>query len=101
VNFPWILLDRALGTLAYVTRRAHARRDRVTLEAAQIQALLSEFGVASTVWPEQDRKTCERAFAAIRRHRLTDAQRGQLKEAVRLQIVRAAGQALEEFRALN
>ena len=26
LNFPWILLDRAIGTFAYVINRAHGRR---------------------------------------------------------------------------
>ena len=86
LNFPWIVLDRAIGTLAYVMHRAHARRDEVTLQAEQLRELLASRGLASTGWDEADRKTCERAFAHVRRGRLEARDRAALYEVVRRRI---------------
>jgi hypothetical protein len=69
LNFPWILLDRALATLAYVTHRSHARRDRVALDASRTVAVLQREGLAVSRWSDADRKRCERLFAALRRPR--------------------------------
>ena len=67
LNFPWILLDRALATLAYVTHRSHARRDSVDLSASRLVALLQREGLAVSRWSDDDRRTCERVFAQWRR----------------------------------
>jgi hypothetical protein len=71
LNFPWVLIDRAGGTLAYLMQRAHARRDRVTLNAEQLRELLARDGLASADWPDAERREAERAFADIRRGRFT------------------------------
>ncbi|MEW6707959.1 MAG: GTPase/DUF3482 domain-containing protein [Pseudomonadota bacterium] len=86
LNFPWIVLDRALGTVAYVMRRAHARRDEVTLQAEALQQLLEQQQLASRQWSEAERKTCERAFAAVRKQRLDDEQRQALQAVIRRRL---------------
>jgi hypothetical protein len=86
LNFPWIVLDRAIGTLAYVMTRAHARRDVVTLQAEQLQALLASLGLASTGWSDADRRQCERTFAQLRKGRLDAAGRAGLLAVVRRRI---------------
>ena len=69
LNFPWVLTDRALGTLAHLMQRSHARRDATTLTPEALQAVLAAQGVGSTQWPAEDRKTCEKVFARVRRGR--------------------------------
>jgi len=86
LNFPWIVLDRAIGTLAYVMTRAHARRDTVTLQAEQLQELLTGLGLASTGWSDTDRRVCERAFAQLRKGRLDAADRAALADVIRRRI---------------
>lgn len=89
LNFPWIVLDRALGTLLYVMQRPHARRDAVTLQAEQLRDLLAGSGLASTTWDAADRKACEQAFAAMRRGRLEPDGRAALHEVIRRRIAQA------------
>ena len=69
LNFPWILLDRALATLAYVTHRSHARRDRVELTASRLVAALAAEGLAVSRWSQDDRREADRVFARWRRQR--------------------------------
>lgn len=83
LNFPWVLLDRATGTLAYVMQRAHARRDRVTVPAERLRELLAQAGLASAAWPEADRKSAERVFADARRGRLQPQAEARLRELIR------------------
>lgn len=86
LNFPWIVLDRALGTLAHVVRRSHARRDTVTLQADALQALLAETGLATSGWDDADRRRCEQVFAKMRRGRAEAADRDALRDVVRRRI---------------
>jgi hypothetical protein len=86
LNFPWILLDRALATLCYVSNRAHARRDEVTLTSAAMKAAMEEAGISTARWDEETRKGCERIFAAIRRGKATREQRAELRELIRKQL---------------
>ena len=65
-NFPWILIDRALGTLACVTQRAHARRDDEQLDSARLLDLLVVRQLASSGWSATDRRNAERVFDAMR-----------------------------------
>jgi len=88
INFPWIVLDRALGTAAYVMRRAHARRDEVTLQADELQALLRADGVDGSHWDDAERRAAERAFAQQRRGRLLPEEREPLLQAVRRRLAR-------------
>ena len=78
LNFPWILLDRALATLAYLTHRSHARRDRVELSASQLVASLQAEGLAVSRWSDEDRREAERLFARWRRNRAGDAEDAEL-----------------------
>jgi hypothetical protein len=88
LNFPWILLDRAIGTLAYVANRAHARRDEVALDAQRLLAVLEEQRIATKDWPDEIRRACEKLFVEIRRHRLKPEQRVELKRHLRTQLAR-------------
>jgi hypothetical protein len=78
VNFPWILLDRALGTFAYVINRAHARRDEVTIDSERMKAALDAAGLSTARWADAVRQSCERIFAAIRKGTSTREQRDAL-----------------------
>jgi len=88
LNFPWILLDRAIGTLAYVANRAHARRDEVALDARHLQTVLEEQRIATKDWPDDTRRSCEKLFVEIRRNRLKPEQRLELKRQLRAQLAR-------------
>ncbi len=95
VNFPWILLDRAIGTLAYVANRAHARRDAVALDASRLQAVLEEQRLECARWPDDVRRACEKLFLEIRRGRLQPAQRAELKRLVRAQLAQLCERRIE------
>jgi uncharacterized protein DUF3482/50S ribosome-binding GTPase len=86
VNFPWILLDRAIGVVCYLLTRAHARRDEATLGAAELKAVLEEYKAGSSDWSGEDRKGCEKIFEAIRRNRSTGERREELRRLIRLRI---------------
>lgn len=86
LNFPWIVLDRAFGTLAHVMQRSHARRDETTLQADALHALLSARGLASADWDEADRRSCERVFAKLRRGAIEAADRAQLLSVIRRRV---------------
>jgi Domain of unknown function (DUF3482) len=86
VNFPWILLDRALGVFCYLVGRAHARRDEATLGASDIKEVLEQYGANSSNWSDEKRKTCEKIFAAIRRNKSTGEQRDTLRVIIREQL---------------
>lgn len=86
LNFPWIVLDRALGTLAHVMQRSHARRDKTTLQAEDLRGLLAASGLASASWDDGDRRSCERAFANLRRGRPDAGERAALLGVVRRHI---------------
>ena len=78
-NFPWIILDRAIGTFCYVINRAHARRDEATLRSADLKARLETHRIASAQWSDEPRKACEKFFAAIRSGKLTGESRESLR----------------------
>jgi hypothetical protein len=80
LNFPWILMDRALGVFGYVINRAHARRDQVTLRSSLLQPILEPHAVLSGHWPDADRKAWERFFAAIRKGKDTSDQREEFRQ---------------------
>jgi hypothetical protein len=67
VNFPWILIDRALGTFAYVVNRAHARRDAAVIDSTKMKAALDASGFSTANWPDSQRRECERLFVTIRK----------------------------------
>ena len=94
LNFPWILLDRAFATLAYVINRPHARRDRVTLQASRLIGVMESEALAVARWDAADRKACERAFAALRRRAGDTEARAALRDVVRRQLARVASARL-------
>ncbi len=59
-QFPWIALDRALLFLDVVARRAHARREAVSIVQDQPE------GIVATL-PKETRKRLEGLFAKLRR----------------------------------
>ena len=83
VNFPWILLDRALGTFCYVINRAHARRDEATIHSARMHAAMEAAGLTTARWDEARRKECEKLFALIRRGKMRREEREALRELIR------------------
>lgn len=82
VNFPWILLDRALGTFYYVINRAHARQDTVTINSAKMKAAMEKACVSTERWDDAKRKKCETIFTAIRKNRITSEQLEELRNLV-------------------
>jgi hypothetical protein len=95
VNFPWILLDRAIGTLAYAANRAHARRDEVALDAGRLQSVLEEQRIACKDWPDTVRRACEKLFVEVRRDRLKPEQRAELKRLLRAQLAQVCDRRIE------
>ena len=83
VNFPWILLDRALGTFCYVINRAHARRDEATIQSARMHAAMETAGLTTARWDDARRKECEKFFALIRRGKMRREEREALRELIR------------------
>jgi hypothetical protein len=79
VNFPWILIDRALGTFAYVVNRAHARRDDAVIDSAKMKAALDQSGFSAAHWSDAQRRECERAFVTIRKGKGNRAERETLR----------------------
>lgn len=67
LNFPWILLDRALCTLVVAASRTHARRDKEQVETDTMLPWLNERELLVTHWPADDRKRCEKVFAMLRK----------------------------------
>jgi hypothetical protein len=72
-------------------RRAHARRDRITLQAEQLRELLDGSGLASTAWDEADRKACEKVFNKARQGSLEAPDRAHLQAVIRRRIDGATG----------
>jgi len=94
LNFPWILIDRALATIAYVVHRSHGRRDRAILDTSRLREVLQSAGLAVAQWEAVERKTCERAFAVLRkRHDATAL--ATLRGVIRRQVARLAAAHLE------
>ena len=82
-NFPWILLDRALGTFCYVINRAHARRDEATIHSARMHAAMESAGLTTARWDDARRKECEKFFTLIRRGKMRREEREALRELIR------------------
>ncbi len=92
VNFPWILIDRAFGTFAYVVNRAHARRDDAVIDSAQMKVALDASGFSAAHWSDAQRRECERLFIAIRKGQGGRVEREALRSllAARLSALSAA-----------
>ena len=82
-NFPWIVLDRALGIFVSVSRRAHARQDRETLDAAALAARLQATKAGSDQAPDDLRKALAKAFRDMRKNRFNDDRRDATVHALR------------------
>ena len=67
INFPWILLDRALTVFYSVISRAHARQDTVTIHPSDLISELKAQKILSTTWNDDSRRKCDRCFGLIRR----------------------------------
>ncbi len=93
-NFPWILLDRALATFAYVVHRAHARRDETTLSSSLLHTLLATSGFASARWDDTPRRECERMFARIRAGKMLPRDRATLRDRIRSRLAEIAAAPL-------
>ena len=57
-NFPFILLDRALGLIAELLRRTHARRDAQRLTALELKESLDRAQASTDLWPKELRSVC-------------------------------------------
>ncbi len=86
INFPWILLDRALGTFCYVINRAHARRDEATINSARMRATMDSAGLTTARWDDASRKHCEQLFALIRRGKMGREERTAFRESLRKRL---------------
>jgi hypothetical protein len=92
INFPWILLDRAICTLVYVAGRTHARRDAAQVQVDELLPRLAQRRLTVAHWPEEDRKRCEQVFAAWRKgHRPPD----EVLRALKATIERHFSQAID------
>ena len=69
INFPWILIDRALCTFAYVASRAHARRDQMKIKVDTLLPPLEAAKLTVSHWSPEDRKESERFFATLRKNK--------------------------------
>jgi hypothetical protein len=86
VNFPWILIDRALGTFAYVVNRAHARRDDAVIDSAKMKTALDASGFSTAHWADAQRRECERLFTAIRKGKAGRVERDALRSVLAAQL---------------
>ena len=92
LDFPWILLDRAIGTFAYASQRPHARRDRVTLRATALKTILNTHGISSEQLSD---RACAKIFTAIRAGRMTPEQRVILRQTIRGWLEKVGAQPLD------
>lgn len=90
VNFPWILLDRALGTFFYVINRAHARRDDATISSATMKARLEAANASAARWDDASRNEFERLFGLLRRGKMVPKDRAALRARLRARLVALA-----------
>ena len=79
VNFPWILIDRAFGTFAYVVNRAHARRDDAMIDSARMKAALDTARFSTAHWTDPQRREGARLFGTIRKGKGARAERDALR----------------------
>ena len=92
VNFPWILIDRALGTFAYVVNRAHARRDDAVIDSARMKTALDAGNLSTAHWTDAQRHEGTRLFGVIRKGKAGREQREALRSLIaeRLQALSLA-----------
>lgn len=89
VNFPWVVLNRAILYHEVVSHRAHARRDKVNLaETQEGESRVSKL-------PADLRAKIEKQFAILRKPRPLQAVQLQTEHAVRRNLVELIEQALD------
>ena len=97
INFPWVLLDRALVTFAHVSTRSHARRDPTTLRPTEKKAALDAAGLSTSCWEESERKELVQMFKAIREGTFSTEARGAFKQLLIPKLLKAASVGLPEL----
>lgn len=90
-NFPWIVLDRALGVFVSVARRAHARRDEETLDATALALRLRERKAGMEEAPPELRQALAKAIRRMRRNRFDPEQRETAVAALREWLRKISG----------
>lgn len=85
-NFPFVLIDRAIGLIAELLRRTHARRDRQRFTAVELKAALDRANASTEAWPAELRKLCLAYARAVRSGRPGYEQEQQLREAIAAQL---------------
>ena len=73
VNFPWILLDRAVAILSYVASRTHALRDQEAIQIEKLLPWLKENQLSVEHWASEERQFCSRFFATLRKDKVLKA----------------------------
>jgi GTPase Era involved in 16S rRNA processing len=87
-NFPWILLERAMGVFMSVSRRAHARRDHETLNAQALAMRLKKEGASVEDLPDGERKQWAKVFAKTRKGRVDVVERDEFVRSLREWLAR-------------
>jgi len=82
VNFPWILLDRSIGTFLHVVNRAHARQDEVTISSVRLKSMMESTGVSTEKWEPDLRKKFSTNFNLIRKNSLGPDQKKELRDLI-------------------
>jgi hypothetical protein len=96
INFPWILLDRAVGVFWYVVNRAHARRDKITLRASMLHEAMKEAEISSDKWPDEDRRKAVKLFVAIQKGKFTPERRKELRDVIQKWLTKVSKQRLKQ-----
>jgi hypothetical protein len=81
-NFPWIILDRAVGVFLRVAHRAHARRDEETLDATSLAETLAARKAGINDAPDDVRHPLVKAIREIRKNRFDPERREAAVEAL-------------------
>ena len=82
-NFPWIVLDRAIGVFLTVSKRAHARQDEEILDSNKLLERLRAEKANADQAPDLLRKALSKAFASIRNGRFDHDKREAAVTALR------------------
>lgn len=94
-NFPYVLLDRALGLLCYLNSRTHARRDYVQLVAARLKEALDRADASASKWPPDLSAACKRHVKALRRGKSTVETRPVFLALLTQHLATTAGRVFE------
>lgn len=74
-NFPWIVLDRAIGVFLSVSKRSHARQEKELLNPNELRERLRNEKASADQAPEFLRKALSKAFSDIRKGRFDSDKR--------------------------